>query len=76
MLLAGCDNFLTEEPKGEVGGEVLETRNGVNKLLVGAYNALKPFTPPANGPGGIAGGQAWRVGPAHWQCPRDRSPAE
>jgi hypothetical protein len=66
LLLAGCDNFLTEGPKGEVGGEVLETRNGVNKLLVGAYNALKPFTPPANGPGGIAGGQAWRVGPAHW----------
>ena len=66
LLLTGCDGFLTEGPKGEVGGEVVETRNGVNKLLIGAYNALKPFTPPSNGPGGIAGGQAWRVGPAHW----------
>jgi hypothetical protein len=66
LLVAGCDDFLTEGPKGEVGGDVVETRNGVNKLLVGAYNALKPFTPPSNGPGGIAGGQAWRVGPAHW----------
>lgn len=66
LLLSGCDNFLTEGPKGQVGGEVVETRNGVNKLLIGAYNALKPFTPPSNFPQGVAGGAAWRSGPAHW----------
>lgn len=66
FFVVGCDNFLTEGPKGQVGGDVVETRNGVNKLLIGAYNALKPFTPPSNFPQGIAGGAAWRSGPAHW----------
>jgi hypothetical protein len=66
MFLSGCNDFLSEGPKGQVGGEVVESRNGVTKLLTGAYNALKPFTPPANNPQGVAGGNAWRVGPAHW----------
>jgi len=66
VFLSGCDGFLREQPKGQVGGDVVETRNGVETLLVGAYNALNPVQPPASNPQGIAGGQAWRSDPAHW----------
>lgn len=66
LFLFGCDNFLSEQPKGQVGGDVVETRNGVQTLLVGAYNALNAVEPPANNPQGIAGGNAWRSDPSHW----------
>jgi len=66
LLLVGCDNFLSEQPKGQVGGDVVESRNGVQTLLVGAYNALNAVQPPSNNPQGIAGGQAWRSDPSHW----------
>jgi len=66
VALVGCDDFLTEQPKGQVGGDVVENRNGVQTLLVGAYNALNPVQPPADNPQGIAGGQAWRSDPSHW----------
>lgn len=66
LLLTSCDNFLSEQPKGQVGGEVVESRNGVKTLLTGAYNALNAVRPPSNNPQGIAGGAAWRSDPAHW----------
>lgn len=66
LFLFGCDDFLTEQPKGQVSSETLEDRNGVQALLVGAYNALNPVAPPADNPQGIAGGQAWRSDPSHW----------
>lgn len=66
LVLIGCDGFLSEQPKGQVGGDVVETQNGVETLLVGAYNALNAVQPPPNNPQGIAGGNAWRSDPSHW----------
>lgn len=66
FLLGGCDNFLTEQPKGQVSGDVVETQNGVETQLVGAYNALNAVTPPPDNPQGVAGGNAWRSDPSHW----------
>jgi len=66
LLLAGCDDFLSEQPKGQVGGDVVESRNGVQTLLVGAYNSLNAVEPPSNNPQGTAGGNAWRSDPSHW----------
>lgn len=63
LFMTGCDSFLSEQPKGQVGGEVLESRNGVQTALIGAYNGLNPVEPPQNG---IAGGNAWRSDPANW----------
>lgn len=66
LFLAGCDGFLSEQPKGQVGGDVVETQNGVETLLIGAYNALNAVQPPPGNPAGIAGGNAWRSDPSHW----------
>lgn len=61
--LAGCDGFLTEQPKGSLSEGVISNESGVEKQLVGAYGALNPAAP---GNRGIAGGQVWRTDPAHW----------
>lgn len=66
LLLSACNDFLSEQPKGQVSGEVVETPNGVKSLLIGAYNALNPVAPPPDNPQGIAGGNAWMSDPSHW----------
>jgi len=63
MLLASCDSFLQEEPKGSLSGGVVENEKGVETLLIGAYSALSPTD---GGTGSIAGGSAWTADPAHW----------
>lgn len=63
FLLFACDGFLSESPKGQVGPDLVESRNGVNSLLIGAYNALNPASGSFQA---VAGGQVWRSDPAHW----------
>lgn len=63
LLVFGCDDFLTEEPKGQLSENVIANQSGVEKLLIGAYGALNPSAP---GNQGVAGGQVWRTEPAHW----------
>lgn len=46
-LLAGivsCDDFLTKEPFGTAAGTVMETPEGVEALLIGAYSNLNGTT--------------------------------
>jgi hypothetical protein len=41
VLIAGCSNdFLTREPLGQLGQNSLETEDGVNGILLGAYAML------------------------------------
>lgn len=63
VLFTGCGDFLSEQPKGKLSQNVVNDRNGVEKLLVGAYGALNPAGPENTG---VAGGQVWRTDPAHW----------
>lgn len=58
MLLAcSCDDFLTKEPPGVASGAALETDQGVESLLVGAYAALR-----GEGRFGGAMGTDWTYG--------------
>lgn len=66
VLLSSCDSFLDTEPKGALNRDLLQDRNGIETLLVGAYSALSPTETTAAASAGIAGGDAWMSDPAHW----------
>lgn len=57
LLPCSCDDFLTKEPPGVASGEALETDQGVESLLVGAYAALR-----GEGRFGGAMGTDWTYG--------------
>lgn len=69
MLLIGTlpscsDEFLDQPALGALGDDVLATRDGVNKLLIGAYAALD-----GQGEGGtdaLGGGNGWEAAPENW----------
>lgn len=66
VFLYGCDGPLTQQPRGQLSGDVIETQQGLETVLVGAYNALNAVVPPPGNPQGVAGGNAWRSDPSHW----------
>jgi len=66
VLLSSCDSFLEEQPKGSLGGEVVENEKGVQTLLIGAYSALSATETTGGASAGIAGGDAWMSDPSHW----------
>ncbi len=66
VLLASCDGFLQEPPKGSLSGSVIENQKGVETLLVGAYSALSATETTGGASAGIAGGDAWMSDPSHW----------
>ncbi|WP_085537011.1 RagB/SusD family nutrient uptake outer membrane protein [Massilibacteroides vaginae] len=57
LLPCSCDDFLTKEPPGVASGAALETDQGVESLLVGAYAALR-----GEGRFGGAMGTDWTYG--------------
>ena len=57
-LLTACDDeFLTTKPKGVIGQQALETKQGVDALLIGAYSLL-------DGVG--SGNTAWHSAITNW----------
>lgn len=44
LLPCSCDDFLTKEPPGVAAGAALETDQGVESLLIGAYALLRGHT--------------------------------
>lgn len=40
LFIISCDDFLTKEPFGSAAGTLMETPEGVEAILIGAYNSL------------------------------------
>lgn len=70
LLFSSCDmaggDFLEEQPKGSLSGDVVATQNGVETLLIGAYSALSATETTGGASAGIAGGDAWMSDPSNW----------
>ena len=61
-------SFLNREPQGSLQPENLESKKGVNTLLVGAYAALdgQDYDEEAGNIQSLGGGNAWACAPSNW----------
>ncbi|UCS94055.1 RagB/SusD family nutrient uptake outer membrane protein [Echinicola marina] len=63
--LSSCsEEYLDQPALGALGDDVLATRDGINKLLIGAYASLD-----GQGEGGtdaLGGGNGWEAAPENW----------
>ncbi|MFW5955517.1 MAG: RagB/SusD family nutrient uptake outer membrane protein [Rhodothermales bacterium] len=64
LVLASCDDFLNEPPRGTLSGPVLATRAGVDALLIGAYSGLSPGGDDWGA--SVIGNALWEAAPDNW----------
>ena len=64
LLLSSCsDNFLEQPALGALSDDVVATKDGVQKLLLGAYGALDGQQDADNA---LGGGGPWEAAPDDW----------
>jgi hypothetical protein len=63
IALSSCKKYLEKPLTGSLETPLLETKEGVNSLLVGAYAALDG---QQGGDAAIGGGGAWETSPDNW----------
>jgi len=61
-------SFLNRDPQGSLQLENLQSKKGVNILLVGAYAALdgQDYDETAGNIQSLGGGNAWACAPSNW----------
>jgi len=57
------EDYLDQQALGALSEDVLATRSGINKLLIGAYAGLDG---QGTGNGALGGGNAWEAAPENW----------
>jgi hypothetical protein len=63
VTLSSCKKYLEKPLTGSLESPFLETKEGVNQLLIGAYGALDG---QQGGDAAIGGGGAWETSPDNW----------
>jgi len=63
IALGSCKKFIEKPLTGALEPTLLETKEGVNSLLIGAYSALDG---QQGGDAAIGGGGAWETSPDNW----------
>lgn len=59
IFLSSCDSFLTIEPKGEASTNLMTSKDGINKLVIGTYAVL-------DGVPGTTGAGRWASAASNW----------
>lgn len=63
IALGSCKKYLDKPLQGSLEAPLLESKEGVNSLLIGAYGALDG---QQGGDAAIGGGGAWEASPDNW----------
>src|SRR4051812_34408263 len=63
IALSSCKKYLEKPLTGSLESPLLQTKEGVNSLLLGAYAALDGRE---GGDAAIGGGGAWETSPDNW----------
>ncbi|HVW58519.1 MAG TPA: RagB/SusD family nutrient uptake outer membrane protein [Puia sp.] len=69
FCLGSCSkSFLNRQPQGSLQPQNLESKKGVNTLLIGAYAALdgQDYDEEAGNIQSLGGGNAWACAPSNW----------
>ena len=66
VAISSCKKSLDKPLLGALETPLLETKDGVNGLLIGTYAALDGMAGDQNGTYAIGGGNPWETSPDNW----------